>query len=265
MLIGTGTAYAADDPCNKNKVCKACKLDELIKKDGYFQLKKDKVDPGKAQKDVDKAISALRKSNKEEEIYLQVRVGFEKARTKYHEAIQCVFDLSTTRIFNSVDGLESETDYDVHIAHTTNWANWLTPAKACLSQDKIKKILTTTRPIDLINPIMEAYNQYTAFINYLNSITVDNLSVDSSTVTDIPELFKRYRVLELIMSDELQNAIVALDTAFIALKELRQALVLHIHFQCMLRNLENYRRVMANLRSVVDILPPLINDASMHK
>ena len=263
--MSTNAVFAAEDPYSKFEVYKSCKLDDLIKKDGYFQLKKDKIESGKAQKDVDKEVADSKKAKKQDEIYLVVRIAFENARTKYHDAIKCIFDQSTSKIFNSVDGLSDETDYDTQIAHTTNWANWLTPARACIKQDDIKKILKTTSPGELIGPIMETYNQYTAFIKYLDSIAAANPSIDSSTIDNFAALFARYKILKLIMEDELQNAIVALDTAFIALKELRQAILLHIHFQCMLRNLENYRRVMANLRSVVDVLPPLIIDASMHK
>ena len=112
---------------------------------------------------------------------------------------------------------------------------------------------------------MGAYNQYVDRLKYLFALLQEHPTVSSATIDSFSEVFSNQSEQKLLVEDEIQNAIVAMNSTFIALKEMRQAFVMHVQFQCMLKNLEMYRRLMSNMRSVIMALPDLIEDASMHK
>lgn len=252
-------------PCGDNKICKECKLDELIKKDGYFQLKTDSLKAGTAQEKFEKNLKESTNNNNGYLNDLTVRIAFEEARTQYHDAMKCVFDFSTIAILGSAGGV---TD-DISLANLPNLVDLLPkliqPNMACLKQDVLKATLEKTSPTELLKPVLATYSKYEDFLNYLHGKASSNPTVKASDRQNLAKIVSNYKALQLVMENEIQDAIVALDTAFIALKEMRQAFVLHVNFQCMLKNLEVYRRVMANLRSVIAVLPPLVTDASMHK
>ena len=177
---------------------------------------------------------------------LNFRIAFETARTEYHAYVKCIFDKATKDILGS----EAE--------------KLLQPDTACLKEEKLVEILNDGSPANLLKPILEIYNKYVDYLNLLSKKASENLEIEAGG-SNIAKIFTEYGNLQLIVENEVQNAIVALDSAFIALKEMRQAFVMHVHFQCMMKNLELYRQALGNIRRVVSAIPPLIEDASMHR
>ena len=149
-----------------------------------------------------------------------------------------------------------------HAANLTNmFGGLMTPSKACLPDKKLKEIIESNSPATLLGPILETYNNYSAFIRsvivFLHDYPPANM--------DYAPIVASYESLEIIMENEAQDSMLALDAAFQGLKELRMSFVMHVHFQCMLNNLESYRRMLSNLRGIVSTLPKVIENASMHK
>ncbi len=215
-------------------------------------LKKDK-----------KAVEKLISSKKFDD--LEFRLRFEKVRTKYHDHVKCVFDASMIATLGSAGGVQEH----IPAGSLPNLDNFLpdllNPSKACLNLNKIKRILDDTSPTNLVAPMLKTYNLYVAHLKYLYSKVSATPTITSSSGNDFETIFKNNKKFKLIMENEIQNSLIALDAAFIALKELRQAFIMHVHFQCMLKNLETYRKVMSNVRSIVTTLPSIITDASIHR
>lgn len=178
---------------------------------------------------------------------LDFRIAFEKARAGYHTYVQCMFA-------GAVDEMLG-TDPEL----------LLNPESACLAEDALSTTLKGGSPAALLSPIMSAYNEYTKYLNYLFRLITITPGFDVNAPSDLTVQVGRRQKLRILMDNEIQNSLVALDTSFITLKEMRQAFVMHVHFQCMLKHLEQYRRFMSNLRSVVTVIPPLIEDASIEK
>lgn len=196
---------------------------------------------------------------------LKFRVRFEKARKEYHDFVSCVFDVSTVSILGSAGGVKK----DIPPGSLPNLENYisdlLNPDKACLKQNDIQSIFNDSSPGNLITPMLKVYQKYIEHLRYLYNKISENPTINNATVDNYSQLFANNQKFKLLVNNEIQDSIVALDTAFIALKELRQAYIMHIHFQCMIKNLGMYRKAMSNLRSVVSAMPPLFNSASMHK
>lgn len=206
----------------------------------------------------------IKKMTKEEiDIFddLQFRIETEKSKNAYHAYIECLFDKAVEVLMGSngadTDGIAS--------ANAANGPEWMKPESACLKEEKLVEVVKDSSPKNLLPYALEAYNKYVAHLKYLYALLGQHPTIDATTVHDFSALVGRQERLKMIVETEIQESIVALDSAFIALKEMRQAFVMHVHFQCMLKNLEMYRRMMANMRTIITTLPPIIEDASMHK
>jgi len=179
--------------------------------------------------------------------HLQFRLEFERARTQYHDYMNCVFEEAASEILG-------EDPKDL-----------LTPETACQSEKKLVDVLKNSSPETLLQPLMKVYRDYSDYLSRLAVKVSAESESNVTTVRDFDKAFQRIQQLRVLVEDEIQNGIVALDAAFQTLKQMRQAYVMHVHFQCMLKNLETYRQIMGYLREVVTILPDVIIDCSMHK
>ncbi len=186
---------------------------------------------------------------------------FEEAQEAYHLYIKCLFDESVNGLLGSAGG---ETE-GIFSANAPNLPEWTKPESACLSQEKLGTVVKDSAPKNLIPFALDAYNQYVDRLKYLFELLQKYPTVSASTIDNFSEVLTNQNSYKLLVEDEIQNSIVAMDSAFKALKEMRQAFVMHVQFQCMLKNLEKYRRVMENMREVISAIPARIIDASMHK
>lgn len=239
-----GAGVWAEEP--ENEVIKTCKeqMDELKKAIG--REKEDEFD---------------KESIELEEPYdLSFRIKFEEARTLYHDFVKCIFDNATAQILGSAAG---ETE-GIFSANSPNLAEWMKPEAACLEEPDLKKILEQAGPEGLLKTLLKTNNQYVDYLRKLRNEASTETQVDDSTRKQFQLIVDRANFFHQLVENEAKDSIVALDSAFIALKELRQAFVIHVRFQCMLKHLELYRRVLENLRSVMWVIPDLIKDASKH-
>jgi len=197
---------------------------------------------------------------------LKARIAFEKARTKYHDTIKCVFDVSAISVLGSTRGLGDNIKKDNLPDLDAALADLLKPEKVCaLWPVKLTKIINSNNAETLIKPILESYNKYSAFINYILSKIESFPTISGSSSNVLVSAYDNLDKMKLVMGNEITDSLVALDAAFGGLKELRLSFVMHVHFECMLKNLEIYRRMLASLRTIVSTLPSVIEDASMHK
>lgn len=175
---------------------------------------------------------------------IEFRIAYEKASTQYHQYINCVFDKATSEMFDLAGGVDQINQ----------------PQAACLSDNKaqkLKTILTDGSPSNLLAPVLQNYHGYA---RYLNNLLTQRFQ--SSGEGNYLEQVERQQILKRLVENEVQHALVALDTSFQSLVQMRQAFVMHQHFQCMMKNLETYRQVLGNLRFIVSTLPPLFHNAS---
>lgn len=199
----------------------------------------------------------------ETEDHLNFRLAFETVRNNYHTYVRCIFDRAFITILGSA-GTDTEGIFSTSAPNFIDaLPRFLQPSTACLDQDKLVKILKDSSPLNLLPHLLGEYSRYVKHLTRLFDDALPSLPSAISNIGEFAEAFEQNRIFKQLFDNEIQDAIVALDSAFINLKELRMALVMHVHFQCMLENLESYRRILGNLRSVLTVLPDLIHDASL--
>lgn len=180
---------------------------------------------------------------------------FEKAKTAYHEYAQCMFD-SAEMILLKSDA--SEPDFP-----------WNDPGKACLTDDERKKLIKSTDFGAIAAVLQQVHRNYS---NYLRALEINYRKVGKVTnkegkplrgLQSYEKKIKEAKAFDILTRSELDNALLAIDMTFISLRELRLALIMHIHFQCMMKNLEKFRSYLESLRIIIDLLPSQLKDASM--
>jgi len=183
--------------------------------------------------------------------HLNFRIALEKAKKNYHGYIECIFEKSTDQMLDSMGA---------------STAQWTSPDHACLDVKALTDVQEMSSPANLLDPIIFVYNEYVDYLNILFD-RVSNLPSQQGDETNINfnKLANQQVALGGLIQNEIQNAIVALDTGFIALKEMRQAYTIHVQFMCMIKNLKLYSQALSNLRSIIYALPPVIENASAHK
>jgi len=180
--------------------------------------------------------------------------AFEEAQNAHHTYIQCIFDFAEKKIkkFKPV---------------------MMQPDEACLSEEGLKGIIENTSPDQTLPPLLTTYNNYSQHLDSLQALYevegIEDLAEDDNAFTQAAKQLKASgEILAGIKRQvalEKENALVAMDMTFAALKELRSAFVMHVHFQCMLRNLNKYNTMLMKLRTVISNIPARLKDASMHK
>ena len=193
---------------------------------------------------------------------LNFRIAFEKARTDYHAFMACVFEKVVEKMLESAGGDTS----GIFGAHAPNLPEWSKPESACVAEENLTNLLKMGSPETLLKPLLEYYNEYVAHLQRLfQDVSNKIVTSNNGEVRKFEEMVTRNKTLRLLVENEVGDAIAALDGTFIGLKEMRQAFVMHVHFQCMLKNLEFYRRAMENLRRVISAIPSVVENASTHK
>lgn len=190
---------------------------------------------------------------------LNIRIAFEVARTQYHTYVECIFE-------KVVEGMLSSSGADTTGLYTVNAPNfpeWMKPEKACIQEETLSQMMRNGSPASILQPILTTYDSYVEYIDFLYQAVKD--SVLTSEPEDFTNAYSTSQGLKRIFDQEVQDSLVALDTAFISLKDMRKAFVMHVHFQCMLMNLEFYRHAMENLRRIMSYVPATLMNASMHK
>lgn len=264
LIISSVLIYEVSSAADIKTVCEFTTLND------YLTPEKK----GSAYKDFEKALQ----TNDGYSNDLKARIAFEKARAKYHDTIKCVFDVSAISILGSTRKLGDNIKKDNYPDLEPALADLLKPDKVCaLWPERLTEIIDEKKPNSnspnpksnspeiLIKPILESYNKYSAFINYILSKIESYPTISGSSSNVLVSSYDNLDKLKLIMGNEITDSLVALDAAFTGLKELRLSFVMHVHFECMLKNLEIYRRMLASLRTIVSTLPSVIEDASMHK
>lgn len=182
---------------------------------------------------------------------LDFRKEFERARTKYHNTVKCVFGKATKDILDSA-GKNRRQDLN-------------TPKKACFGQEKLVKILKKGNPDELMKPLLKLKdNKENGYVQYLKALLAKQ-KIGKPSTNDFSVLLEHANYFDLLVENEIQFASASLYQAFQSLNELRSTFAMHIHFQCMLLNLEEFRKVTANLRKAVSTIPPLFEDCSLSK
>lgn len=185
---------------------------------------------------------------------LGFRKAFEQARTEYHEYLECIFDGAVKNILGS-SGADTDGFWS---ANSPNIPEWSRPDVACLDPADIKKVNENTESAALLPAVLKAHNAYAKHLEQL----YQKHSVD--LFIDIP--FEEAEAMggkaRLLITNEIQNARAGIHSAFAQLSDLRLVFMMHVQFQCMLHSLEEYRRLLSDLRSVILALPARLIDAS---
>lgn len=205
--------------------------------------------------------------------------AYELAQEAYHEYVECIFDFAESEILKK----KMTSRQGIGLANTPNTPNvedvpvagylidWMSPATACMEEEAYMKVIEDTNPGATLIPVQHAHYQYEKYLKdtllalyYKNGIEVDSSGKALTGYDQIQSKTNAYKKFESEIENEIENSIVAMDIAFISLRELRTAFVMHVQFQCMLKNLEKYRKVLEDIRIIVDTLPGRLRDASTH-
>lgn len=196
----------------------------------------------------------------------EFETAFLDAQEEYHVYVQCVFDISQKYILDAPDESYLQTGM---LANNPNALDWMKPDIACIDQKQIVSILEAVSFDVLLIPLLDIYNKYG---DYLDSILVpyakQNKSNDDSE-KDLYDLISqtiaRSEKAERLIENEKESALVAMDTSFYSLKELKTAFIMHVNFQCMMQSLGKYRNILEDIRNIVDDLLTRLPDAAKSK
>lgn len=197
------------------------------------------------------------------------------AQNSYHKYAECIFNYTEAKILGSVGASKGTMQ-----ATTPNFdpsdipiigpgIDWMTSA-ACLNPQDLQKIIEDTSPNEILAPILETYNAYSDYLDKILNIYSlrgqEDLTDNQLSLSAIEEFSRKTQVIQgglRRINTEKENAIVAMNITFASLKELRLAFIMHVHFQCILNSLDKYRKSLEKIRTIVDLLPSRLQDASM--
>jgi len=186
----------------------------------------------------------------------QFKIFLEQFQNQYHSYMQCIFDGAVQEILGS-SGANSSGYW---AANTPNIPQWLVPDVACISSQKLKAATENTGTDVLLPSTLKAYYAYSAFLAQFYKTYQENLTL--SRAEDASAFLQQAKNAVV---NELQDSLSALSSTFSQFTELREVFVMHVQFQCMLHNLEEYRVFLGKIRSIVLLLPARIIDASKLK
>jgi hypothetical protein len=192
--------------------------------------------------------------------YAKFQEEFEKIQEQYHGYVDCVFNFAETEILGKV-GISQGT-----IQANTPAFDLMDPKAACLNTDKLIEIKNKTTPNQLLTPLLEIQSIYSDYLDALKALYESKGTETGGAGTNqLKAMSEAYTGIDLVVESEKESALVAMDIAFKSLKELRLAFFMHVHFQCMLNNLEKYRKWLEDIRIIVESLPGMLQDCSMTK
>ena len=185
---------------------------------------------------------------------------------KYHEYVQCMFDYAEDQILDS-GGAKTRGTAQANAPAFP----WFKPEAACIDEDKRKEVINNTAPSELVPSLLKIHQEYADMLNkivpkYTQEGNESGEDGESLTTMELFSLKSQVgRRLRNYIDSEIDSSLVAIDITFITLKELRMAFLMHVQFQCMLNNLEQYRAALENIRTIVSCLPAHLQDASITK
>ena len=186
----------------------------------------------------------------------------EEAKDLYHGYISCLFDYSMAKLLSSpgsnVNGVLSANNPTA----PEFVKDLLDPKTACLSGEKLNELLQSTGPSNILQKTLESNKKYKVFLNALYMKYI-SLPIKNNN-NKIDDILYAQGIFKKLINNEINNSVVAIGTAFQSLKDFRKYFLMHVQFQCMIKNLEEYRRKLENLRSVIYIIPDLLRNASKH-
>jgi hypothetical protein len=191
--------------------------------------------------------------------YAKFTETFESAQSQYHEYANCIFSYAEKEILGNV-GLSTGT-----IQANTPDIDWMDPKASCLSSGKLKEIKKKTGSDELLRVLLGMYSTYSDFLDSLAIFYKTNGRETGAGVDKLSQTELAYADVNRQAGIEKENALVAMDMAFKSLKELRLAFFMHVQFQCMMNNLEKYRKWLESIRIIVDSIPDRLRDCSMTK
>ena len=199
--------------------------------------------------------------------YSDFQNAFDEANEKYHKYVECIFNYAEKTILGNV-GLSKGTIQ----ANTPN-IDWMDPQAACLTSDKLKEIKKNTEPNQLLAPLLDIQKEYADHLDNLVKFYQEQgketgTGEDAIYTTGVEQALIKISAqgaIERQAKAEKEMSLVSMNMAFNELKELRLSFFMHVQFQCMLNNLEKYRKWLGDIRTMVEGLPTMLEDASMTK
>lgn len=195
------------------------------------------------------------------------QLAFEAAQLTYHDYIGCMFDFAEGTLLKTDGSPAKISPGGFPILSTL--IDWMSPSQACLTSEELKKIVQSTDPSQMLNPVLEAYSAYRDHLNKLGKefddggLTTDDQGKPLSQLEMLKAKSAQQGTIKRQRKQEIESSLLAIDMMFSSLKELRLSLVMHVQFQCTLQYLEKYRTALGDLRTVIEALPSLLEDASV--
>lgn len=211
----------------------------------------------------------IEKINKEDDSKLNTKAinkFLGDVQEQYHEYVQCIFNFAEDQILDS-GGAKTRGTMQANAPAFP----WFKPEAACIDEDKRKEVIKSSSPNELLPPIFKIYQEYSDMLNkiapkYEQEGTESGKDGEILTLTQSINIkSSTSRKLRNYIDSEIQNSEIAMDITLTTLKELRMAFIMHVQFQCMLNNLEQYRKTIEKIRTIISSFPGALEGASMTK
>lgn len=211
--------------------------------------------------------------NKNSEAYQE---AFENAQEAYHDYVGCLFNFAESEILQS-EGAEHGGTIQANTLNTGTLPivggliDWMAPDQACISREELNRVILKSEPTQMLGPILQAHADYKKHLLYIRAGTTSEgieTTPTGNSVGGADQLELKITATDQLSRQtqmEIDSSLMAIDLMFTSLKELRLAFVMHVHFQCALKFLDQYRLALEQLRKIVVPLPNQLRDASFVK
>jgi hypothetical protein len=182
----------------------------------------------------------------------------EEASGAFHRYVGCLFDGMVTGIIKiGVSNLPESFS-----AYTPSLPDLRSPEESCKVGPDMEKILLETST-DVVLPVVQtAYDSYYLYLKAILDRPEKGREENTAANADLTALSEKTDELHLYFADEMETTIAAIKTAFQSIKEMRQAYMLHLQFNCWINHLEGWRNMLEEIRKLVVRLPEKLIDAS---
>ncbi|MDH5596956.1 MAG: hypothetical protein OEY44_02535 [Candidatus Peregrinibacteria bacterium] len=191
---------------------------------------------------------------------------FDIAREAHHNYVSCMFSFAEQEILQT-EAIHQGGTYEANTPNQDTF-DWMAPDQACLTPNELKWVIQGTDPSQMLQPMLNSHNAYKLHLNAIGdsyrgkAVATDENGRRLQGAEALIAFANTLGSIERQRRLEIESSLVAIDLMFTSLKELRLSFVMHVHFQCMLKYLEEYRIRLENLRKLIQPLPALLRDAS---
>ena len=205
----------------------------------------------------------------------QFEEKFNAARLAYHNYIECLSDYLEKGFWSIFESGFAETEGEFRAQ-----VDWMLHDYACITDQELREAVLNKGNLTVFSSIaLDTLKQYTDYLASEKTASEEDYypslmeryeffykkDTDDSDLSPLNAQLLRINQIgqakDMIEKEEEMSKI-ALDTTLYSLDNLRNAFVIHVRFQCMIKYLDRYRKMAGNIRKIISDMKDRLKNAS---